>query len=60
MNLDEAIKYLQTLDYGWPLTEPGGYYEAIKLGIEALIAIQKLRQGTPGLNLAQLPGETKE
>lgn len=33
---------------------------AIKLGIEALKAIQKLRLGTPNLNLSTLLGETKD
>lgn len=32
--------------------------DAIALGVHAIDAIEKLRQGTPNLNLSILPGET--
>ena len=58
MTIDEAIKYLESLDGGWPLTEPGGYYEAIKLGIEALKQESRHRKANHFYDSNLLPGET--
>ncbi len=58
--LGEAIKILQIECCVPNSIFMTAKYQAIALGIEALKAIQSLRQGTPGLNLSKLPGETED
>ena len=60
MRIVKAIEILTSLERTLAPTMAASGTDAIKLGIEALLAIQSLRKGTPGMDLSRLPSETKE
>lgn len=59
MKIGKAIELLDVAKEGWPFNDEE-YYKALKLGIEALKVIQKLRPGSSYWREMRLPGETKE
>lgn len=59
MNIPKAIEVLKDIQMDHAQDMDADDLNSIQLGIESLKAIRQLRHGTPGLNLATLPGETK-
>ena len=59
MTLDEAIKRLQVVKEGWPLSDSENYYKAVELGNEALKLIKEGRDRPVWQPFKLLPGETE-
>ncbi len=59
MTIDKAIGMLSDAGYGHSLTTSSDFYDAIKLGVEALIRIKEWRRFTTKTKFVLLPGETK-
>ncbi|MBA7570062.1 hypothetical protein ES708_11807 [subsurface metagenome] len=59
MHIEKAIVILNDILRFVKPGDPPDEHDAVKLGIEALTAILKLRQGTPALDLSLLPGEAE-
>ena len=59
MTLDEAIKRLQVVKEGWPLSDSENYYKAVELGIEAFKRLQDIRHTIYSDLQSPLPGETE-
>ena len=58
MTIDEAIKRLEVVKEGWPLSDSENYYKAVELGIGALKRIKDLRGGATHLINWGIEGET--
>ena len=57
MTADKAIEYLDYILKQHPLAEHGDFGQAVKLGIEALKAVAKMRHYPFPDEILQLPGE---
>ena len=60
MNIDKAIKVLDTHPILLETAEDHDYFDALKLGIEALKREQERRIFLPSYSSNRLPGETEE
>ena len=60
MTIDKAIEYLDYILKQHPRIEHADFGDAIKLGIEALKGIKKVRKTFEPYVTALLPGETKD
>ncbi|MBA7642050.1 hypothetical protein ES703_49736 [subsurface metagenome] len=60
MKPKKAIEILNDLLGEGPQFSPDDRRDAVKLGIEALVAIESYRSDTPHLPHKLLPGETEE
>lgn len=60
MNIEEAIEILGKLERTLAPTMDARGTDAIKLGIEALKRVKRLRPNECYANATRLPGETKE
>jgi len=60
MNIDEAIKILTAYSKQFHPNTDFDYAQAVKLGIEALGAWRRLKQGHKFTTSSMLPGETKD
>ena len=58
MTVDKAIKILADAAYGHSITTNRNFYDALKLGIEALKRHKELRSAAP-ISYALLLGETE-
>lgn len=60
MNIDQAIEILSEAAFGHAVTFGPDFYDADRLGLEALKAVKSSREYVYIMELEKLPGETIE
>lgn len=60
MKIEKAIKELKELNAGLPQLLPDDRRDAVRLGVEALKELQRVRPHAVGLTPNLLPGETRD